>query len=160
MSSRQSFIRRILAVAGLVLVAATTGTAWGASAQSRAVGHEFVVRTGPELRLHGKTFHFAGTNNYYLPYSSKLMVDDVLTTAAAQGFDVVRTWGFMEQPKNGVQFQSWDSATGAPAFNDGATGLERLDYVIAKAGQLGLRLVIPFTNNWGDFGGMDQYVNW
>jgi mannan endo-1,4-beta-mannosidase len=160
MSSRQGFIRWTLAVAGLVLVAATTGSAWGAPAQTRAFGHEFVVRTGPELRLHGKTFHFAGTNNYYLPYSSRLMVDDVLTTAAAQGFDVVRTWGFMEQAKNGVQFQSWNAATGAPAFNDGPTGLEHLDYVIAKAGQLGLRLVIPFTNNWGDFGGMDQYVNW
>src|SRR3954453_1169324 len=160
MGSRQGFIRRMLAVAALVVVAAASGTAWGASAQSHAVGHDFVVRTGPELRLHGKTFHFAGTNNYYLPSSSRPMVDDELATAAAQGFDVVRTWGFLEQPKNGVQFQSWDSATGAPAFNDGPTGLEHLDYVIAKAGQLGLRLVIPFTNNWGDFGGMDQYVNW
>src|SRR3954447_3784675 len=160
MGSRQGFIRRMLAVAALVVVAAASGTAWGASAQSHAVGHDFVVRTGPELRLHGKTFHFAGTNNYYLPYSSRPMVDDVLATAAAQGFDVVRTWGFLEQPKNGVQFQSWDAATGAPAVNDGPTGLEHLDYVIARAGELGLRLVIPLTNNWGDFGGMDQYVDW
>jgi len=32
--------------------------------------------------------------------------------------------------------------------------------VIYKAGQLGIKLVIPFVNNWNDFGGMDQYVRW
>ena len=32
--------------------------------------------------------------------------------------------------------------------------------MIWKAKQLGVRLVIPFTNNWSDFGGMDQYVRW
>src|SRR3954467_8001600 len=151
MGSSAGFVQRIVGAAALLLVVAATGTAWGASGKARATGHEFVKRSGAELRVQGKAFHFAGTNNYYLPYSSPLMVDDVLTTAAAQGFDVVRTWAFLDQPKNGVQFQSWDSAAGAPAFNDGPAGLQHLDYVIAKAGELGLRLVIPFTNNWGDF---------
>ena len=32
--------------------------------------------------------------------------------------------------------------------------------MIARAGELGLKLVIPFVNNWNDFGGMDQYVRW
>ena len=33
--------------------------------------------------------------------------------------------------------------------------------MICKAGPDGhLKLVIPFTNNWSDFGGMDQYVRW
>ncbi len=123
-------------------------------------GGVFVQQTGPELRLHGKPFRFAGTNNYYLIYKSQLMVDDVLNTAAAQGFDVVRTWGFMDQSKEGVQFQSFDVAAGKPVVDEGAAGLEHLDYVIAKADQLGLKLVIPFTNNWSDFGGMDQYVQW
>src|SRR5205814_5015299 len=57
-----------------------------------------------------------------------------------------------------VYFQYWNGS--APAYNDGATGLQKLDYVIYKAGQLNLRLVIAFTNNWRDFGGMDQYVRW
>jgi len=46
------------------------------------------------------------------------------------------------------------------AGNDGATGLGNLDYTVAQAGKLGLKLVIPFTGNWGDFGGEDQYVAW
>lgn len=36
----------------------------------------------------------------------------------------------------------------------------RLDYVLYAAGQAGIKLVIPLTNNWRDFGGMDQYVRW
>jgi mannan endo-1,4-beta-mannosidase len=92
-------------------------------------------------------------------YSSKLMVDDVLTTAAANGFTVVRTWGWLDQtPKNGVVFQTFDGTS--ITYNDGATGLANLDYVLAEAAKLGIKLVIPFTGNWGDFGGMDQYVAW
>src|SRR5581483_4374846 len=55
-------------------------------------------------------------------------------------------------------FQSFDGT--APVYNDGPDGLGRLDYVIWKAGQAGIKLVIPMTNNWSDFGGMDQYVRW
>jgi mannan endo-1,4-beta-mannosidase len=60
----------------------------------------------------------------------------------------------------GVRFQYWDDAAGAPAFDDGPSGLEKLDYVVAKARAEGLRLVLPLTNNWGAFGGMDQYLLW
>jgi mannan endo-1,4-beta-mannosidase len=133
------------------------------------LGNEYVRRAGPSLRLHGRVFRFAGTNNYYLMYKSQFMVDDVLTQAAAHGFKVLRTWGSLDignedgsdsvhGKADGVYFQYWDGTK--PAYNDGPDGLERLDYVIFKAGQLGIKLVIPFVNNWSDFGGMDQYVRW
>jgi len=32
--------------------------------------------------------------------------------------------------------------------------------VIAATSARGLKLIIPFTNNWNSFGGMDQYVQW
>ena len=132
-------------------------------------GNQFVKQTGPDLRLNGKLFRFAGTNNYYLMYKSQFMVDDVLQTAAAHGFKVLRMWGSLEignqdgsnslQGKaDGVYFQFWDGTK--PAYNDGADGLMHLDYVIYRAGQLGIKLVIPFVNNWSAFGGMDQYIHW
>ena len=137
-------------------------------------GHDdFVRRDGAELRLDGQQFRFAGSNQYYLMYKSPFMVDDVLQTAATQGFDVMRVWGSLDVgdpndnstsiaggPKEGVYLHYWDPVAHKPAFNDGATGLQHLDYIIAKAGQLGLKLVIPFVNNWNDFGGIDQYVRW
>ncbi len=35
-----------------------------------------------------------------------------------------------------------------------------LNDAVHKAGQLGLRLVLPLVNNWPHYGGMRQYVSW
>lgn len=131
----------------------------------------FVTRSGTNFMLNGSTYYFAGTNNYYLIYKSNYMVDDLLVNAANNNFKVIRAWGFLDIGnqdgsnsvdgsgiKDGVYFQYWNGS--APAYNDGPNGIQKLDYVIWKAGQLNLRLIIPFTNNWRDFGGMDQYVRW
>ena len=130
----------------------------------------WVKRVGRWLRLDGKKFRFAGVNNYYLSYKSQFMVDDVLEIAAAKGFTVARTWGFIdignEDGSNSIEgkadgvvyYQYWDGV--APAYNDGPDGLQHLDYVIYRAGQLGLKLALPLVNNWSAFGGMDQYVRW
>ena len=142
---------------------------------SSASGHEsrqrdFVKQAGARLRLAGEEFRFAGSNNYYLGYSSPLMVDDVLKAASAQGFSVLRTWGAFDignqdgsnsisgKAGGSVYYQYWNGT--APAYNDGADGLVRLDYAVKRAGELGIKLVIPLVNNWADFGGMDQYVRW
>ena len=140
-----------------------------APATFAAQGNDFVKRNGNVLQLNGKQFRFAGSNNYYLMYKSQFMVDDVLSAAAANHFGVMRVWGSLDignqdgsnsirGKSDGVYLQYWDGT--APAYNDGDDGLKRLDYVIHRAGQLGLKLVIPFVNNWNDFGGMDQYVRW
>jgi mannan endo-1,4-beta-mannosidase len=140
-----------------------------ALADTSPQGNLFVKQAGPQLRLNGKVFRFAGSNNYYLMYKSQFMVDDVLSTAAANHFTVMRMSGSLEignqdgsnsirGKADGVYFQYWNGS--APAYNDGADGLKHLDYALYKAGQLGIKLVIPFVNNWNDFGGMDQYVRW
>ena len=134
-----------------------------------AHGRRFVRRAGREFALGDRPLRLAGASNYYLMYKSHAMVDSLLNTASASGFNVVRMWGSLDignqdgsnsirGKAEGVYFHYMDGST--PAFNDGADGLEHLDYVIHKAGQLGLRLIIPFVNNWNDFGGMDQYVRW
>lgn len=138
-----------------------------------ARGHHFVNRTGRVFYHQGVPFQVAGSNNYYPMYVSQTMVDDLLTTAAADNFNVFRFWGFLdignqdgsncvEGPNclnhNGVYFHYWNGTE--PAFNDGATGLQHLDYVIYRAGQLNLKVIIPFINNWSAFGGEDQYVRW
>ncbi|MDI1464421.1 cellulase family glycosylhydrolase [Catellatospora sp. KI3] len=159
--------RRILAAAAgaLVLLLGTAGT----PAQAGGRHDGFVTRSGSDLKLDGKPFRFAGSNNYYLMYSSQAMVDDVFARAQVSGQTVLRTWGWLDignaddtgsvsGKKNGVYFQYWDGAK--PAYNDGPDGLQRLDYVIWKAGRSGVKLIIPFTNNWSDFGGIDQYVRW
>src|SRR6266545_4194801 len=140
-----------------------------AAAGEPGAGSQFVRRQGRDLRANGSRFRVAGSNNYYLMYKSTFMVDDVLGAAVGAGFNTLRIWGSLDignqddsnsirGKADGVYFHFWDGT--APAFNDGADGLEHLDYVLYRAGQLGLRVIIPFVNNWNDFGGMDQYVRW
>ncbi|HEX7544216.1 MAG TPA: cellulase family glycosylhydrolase [Candidatus Limnocylindrales bacterium] len=149
-------------LAAAVLVASMVGPAYAGHQppgppNSAPHADGFVKRDGSDLKLNGRQFDFLGTNNYYLMYSSPLMVNDVLNAAAANGFTVMRTWGWLDQtPKNNIVFQTFSGGTAT--YNDGATGLTNLDYVVAQAGKDGLKLVIPFTGNWGDFGGMDTYV--
>ena len=122
----------------------------------------------------GQPFCFVGTNNYYLTYKSRGMTDEVLESAARMGLKVIRIWANIDRgsldgtvrnidgsgDKDGVYFQYWDALAKRPAYNDGASGLERLDYVLHKAGKLGLKVMLVLTNNWKEFGGMDQYVVW
>ncbi len=169
----KTLLRRFMVTAApLGLVVALAGSAAPARAADAAAGHGFVTRVGGSLRLDGHPYRFAGTNNYYLEYKSPVMVDDVIDRAAAAGFQVIRHWGFVDigdpttgagsihGKADGVYFQYWDAAAGRPAYNDGADGLIHLDQVLARAARDGIRVLIPLTNNWSDFGGMDQYVRW
>lgn len=130
----------------------------------------------------GKPFCFSGTNNYYLGYRDRAMVDDVLGQARAMGLKVVRVPAFIDRgslddsvastdrnawepygTKQGVYFRYWDTAAKSVAYNEGAEkddGLVRLDYLLAKAAENDLKLVLVLTNNWREFGGMDQYLKW
>ena len=124
--------------------------------------------------LDQKPFCFAGTNNYYLNFKSKRMVDDMLVRARDMGLKVIRLWAYLDRgsldgsvpavdgdgTKDGVYLQYWDAKAGRPAYNDGKDGLERLDYVLKRARELDLKLIMVLTNNWRDFGGMDQYLVW
>ncbi|HKO48043.1 MAG TPA: cellulase family glycosylhydrolase [Polyangiaceae bacterium] len=126
------------------------------------------------FELDGQPFCFVGANNYYLAYAPRPMVDDVLESARAMGVRVVRIWGFIDRgsldgsvrsvdgdgTKRGFYFQAWDPREQRAIFNDGPNGLQGLDYALAKAGQLGLKLVLVLTNNFREFGGMDQYLAW
>jgi mannan endo-1,4-beta-mannosidase len=131
-------------------------------------------RPGAVFLLNGAPFCFAGTNNYYLIYKSRKMVDDVLEATKSMGLKVIRIWGYLDRgsldgavanvdgpgEKNGVYFQYWDPAQKRPAYNDGETGINHLDYVLDKAKKLDLKVMLVLTNNWKDFGGMDQYLVW
>ncbi|KIJ14242.1 glycoside hydrolase family 5 protein [Paxillus involutus ATCC 200175] len=108
---------------------------------------------------------------------------------AATGGTTVRTWslfpvsltsrGFNEvTTPTGEYYQLWNGST--PTINSGPTGLGTSvssttssethesvpmmfiflpDNVIAAAKANDIRLIVTFTNNWSDYGGMDTYVN-
>src|SRR5579883_1880085 len=154
----------------LIATAAVLGSITMPSATAAPAG--FVTASGGQFVLNGLPYRYGGTNNYYLSYQSHADVDDVLAKAQAMNLSVIRTWGFIDigsldgsvptidGNKNGFYFQYWDPSTGAPAYNDGPTGLQGLDYAIASAAAHGLRVIVVLTNDWKEFGGMDQYDKW
>jgi mannan endo-1,4-beta-mannosidase len=82
-----------------------------------------------------------------------------------QNFFTVRSFPFLDvgavaehTSGLGPYLQYFDKAINRPAYHD--ADFMYHDYAIARAGQLGLKIVLTFTNNWQDFGGMDQYVQW
>ncbi|MBN2170982.1 MAG: cellulase family glycosylhydrolase [Candidatus Krumholzibacteriota bacterium] len=99
---------------------------------------------------------FAGMNCYYLMVFAanpalRPYVDEVLAEAAAMGLTVARTWAFSDGGDDALQV--------SPGVYDEAVFVG-LDYVLNRADSLGLQLVLPFVNNWDDYGGMNQYVAW
>ncbi|MFC4589161.1 cellulose binding domain-containing protein [Sphaerisporangium corydalis] len=163
-----------LAVAAGSLAAALVLPAVPAvAAPAAAAPAGFVSASGGKFILNGKDFRYGGSNNYYMIFGSQAMTDDVFADAKSMNLTVLRAWASLDigsldgsmpsvdgGPKADVYFQYWDPAARRPVYNDGATGLQRLDAVLAKAGQMGIKLILPFVNNWKEFGGMDQYVKW
>lgn len=159
-------------LSALTLTAALVATVLLALPAPAHAGPVFVTRNGAAFDLGGQPFRFGGTNNYYLHYKSQAMVDDVFADAAAMNLTVIRAWSSLEcggdRPNSeggcsagtDLWTQRWSTAAGGPVVNTGAGGLQKLDYMLAKANQLGIKLILPLVNNWRDFGGMDQYVTW
>jgi mannan endo-1,4-beta-mannosidase len=105
---------------------------------------------------------FAGTNAWW---ASHLLSDDEVDATFSQIKDtqlqVVRVWGFgsvNEDPgPDTVYFQLLNS-TGS-YINHEANGIPRLDAVVHYAEAYGVKLVLPFVNNWSDLGGIESYTN-
>ncbi|KAI5852547.1 glycoside hydrolase superfamily [Morchella snyderi] len=137
-------------------VPVTTTSQGGSSPTASGV----VTKSGTTFMLNGKKFYFVGSNSYWLPMLENTAdVDKALDDFKASGMDVLRIWGFADlTSSSGTQtaFQVWSGST--PTINTGANGLQRLDYIVAAARARNIRLVIPFVNNWQDYGGMDRYV--
>ncbi len=130
------------------------------------------------FELDGKPFCFEGTNNYYLNFKNRDMVNDVFARAKRLGLGVMRMWAYIDRgsldnsvppidpgdrkdgTKEGCYTQYWDTANKRPAYNDGATGLEMVNYALHAARESGIKVILVLTNNWKDFGGMDQYLTW
>ena len=142
------------------LIAATSR-----STPSAATG--FVTRSGSRLLLNGSLFRFAGTNEYYLglddnvrdaagnpTHPGNAVIDDALQSAVRTGATVIRshTLGISVgcaacfEPRPGV-------------FSSAA--LASADYAIYRAGELGLKLVIPLTDQWRFYhGGESTFTGW
>ncbi len=119
---------------------------------------DFVERRGTGFVLEGEPFPVVGVNCYYLMVNAaspnlRRVVDEVLDDAAFLGATVVRTWAFHDGP------DGWNALQTAPGVYSESV-LQGLDYVLKEANERGLRVLLTLVNNWNDYGGMNQYVDW
>jgi mannan endo-1,4-beta-mannosidase len=145
-------LRKLVFLLGFILFSFT------ASAAS-----QFVGVNGTNFTLNGNPFYFAGTNAYYLfygnincssPQANQGCVIPLLNDSKSLNLSVVRTWGFSNKYYNyGYCFQPSTGVYHEATF-------AHFDRVIKEASDRGLKLIIPFVNNWDNFGGMCEYVKW
>jgi len=86
-------------------------------------------------------------------------------TDVQTGYKILRVWAFgnvNEVPDlaetdltHQVYFQVLNSS--GAYINWAANGIPRLDYVVSSAEKHGIKLVLPFVNNWDDYGGINTY---
>ncbi|KAI9840119.1 MAG: hypothetical protein M1838_004214 [Thelocarpon superellum] len=123
----------------------------------------FLTTNGPRFELNGQPYSFAGTNVYDVAYFGANYTDAVFQVVRKYGYRVIRLWAFLDHdpmvsPANqSTYFQAWNG--GKPSINNGINGIGLLDEVVQQAEDYGIKLIMTFTNNWSDFGGMDVYVN-
>ncbi|KAI1773178.1 glycoside hydrolase family 5 protein, partial [Hypoxylon cercidicola] len=135
----------------------------------RAVPEGFVTVDGAKFQLDGNDFNFAGSNAYYFPFDSNATdVELGLTAAKDAGLKVFRTWGFNDKNvtynPQGLPQYGGEGAGATNAifqwFSNGTStvNITEFDKVVDAATKVGIKLIVTFTNNWADYGGMDVYT--
>ncbi|KAF3794411.1 Mannan endo-1-4-beta-mannosidase 4 [Nymphaea thermarum] len=116
----------------------------------------FVGRSGNHFVLDGKPIYVNGFNAYWMMLCASDpslvgKVTDALAQAAASGLTVARTWAFSDGSHSPLQY--------APGRYDESM-FKALDFVVSEAGKRGIKLILSLVNNYEDFGGRPQYVEW
>ncbi len=135
---------------------------------------DFVSTSKANFILNGKIFKVAGSNSSGIANADTASIESAVLNMKALNFNVIRTWLYRdrgaidgsvgdlgtEYASGGVKiwFQFWDSINGKPIYNDSA--LISTDKLIALANKNNIKLIMTLTNNWANFGGMDQYNIW
>ena len=117
--------------------------------------------------LNGRLFRFAGANEYYLGLDDNIRdaagnptlpttarIDDALQSAVRTGATVVRSHTLGISAGCAVCFEPRPGVFSAAA-------LASADYAIYRAGRLGLKLMIPLTDQWRWYhGGESTFTGW
>ncbi|MFC8191533.1 carbohydrate binding domain-containing protein [Cellulomonas sp. NPDC057328] len=148
------------ALAAVVCGAAPAATADAPETAPRVAPSQntsFVEREGSTLTLDDEPFRFNGANIYWLgldenvppgvvDYPTGFRIRDALDTAADLGLTVVRSHMLAS---TGTELAILPDAGGE--LN--AEAFASMDYAIAYAGSLGIRLILPLTDEWAYYHG-------
>jgi hypothetical protein len=92
-----------------------------------------------------------GVNSYDLAFKTNREIDESFQELHKAGVQYVRLWAFGEGMPYGLQPE-------AGKFNE--EKLRSLDYVLLKAKEHSIKILPTLVDNWGYYGGKDQYLTW
>ncbi|KAI6081969.1 glycoside hydrolase family 5 protein [Hypoxylon rubiginosum] len=159
----------VLTLSNLLPLGLLASRGYAGLLHKRAAPEGFVTVNGDKFQLDGKDFNFAGSNAYYFPFDSNA-TDVELGLAAAKdaGLKVFRTWAFNDKnatyDPQGLPQYGGEGAGATNAifqwFSNGTStiNITEFDKVVDAATKVGIKLIVTFTNNWADYGGMDVYT--
>eukprot|EP01018_Ginkgo_biloba_P008514 Gb_04261 [translate_table: standard] len=121
-----------------------------------SVNAKFVQTRGTHFMANGSPLYVNGFNSYWLMYvatdpAQRYKVTSVFEQAAAHGLTVARTWAF-----NDGQYKALQTSPGV--YDEQV--FQALDFVVSEAQKHGIRLILSLANNYVNFGGKAQYVQW
>jgi len=123
----------------------------------------FASRCGIHFCLGGKTYYFAGTNDYDIftyggsfgdtetQWMDKTRIDNHMAEMAADGVTVLRTWMFDHETWHG--FEPSKGTYSEQQFSE-------FDYILFSAAQHNIRVIPVFENYWEAYGGIDTRLSW
>jgi mannan endo-1,4-beta-mannosidase len=120
----------------------------------------FIKTSENKFILNNDEFKFFGFNAYYLQSEAgdtgkRYIVEDVIQSAKNISINVIRTWAFYESSS----FSNPSVIRKSP-YEIQESGLIALDYVLQKARESGIYLILTLSNNYSAFGGIPQYIKW
>ncbi|XP_043695227.1 mannan endo-1,4-beta-mannosidase 5-like [Telopea speciosissima] len=130
----------------LALVSETSGSSPGG----------FIGTRNTQFVLNGSPFFFNGFNSYWMMSvaadpTESYKVSNVFRDARTAGLTVCRTWAFSDGGDRALQI--------SPGTYDEKI-FQALDFVISEARNYGISLILSLVNNYNDYGGRAQYVQW
>ncbi|KAK9757679.1 hypothetical protein RND81_01G178800 [Saponaria officinalis] len=116
----------------------------------------FISRKGVQFMLNGVEFYGNGFNAYWLMHegsipSERQKVSNTFQQAVNYGLTIARTWAFSDGGSQPLQ-----SSPGV--YNEQM--FQGLDFVVSEAKKYGIKLILSLVNNYKDYGGRPQYIQW
>jgi len=111
----------------------------------------FVSRDGNALVTGKDPIIIKGVNSYDLAYKTDEEISDTFLNLKKIGVNTVRFWMFGDGFADG--FQPTVGIMNEEIF-------KKTDLIIATASKYDIRLIPVLVNNWDDYGGKKQYLDW
>jgi len=157
-----------LLLASAMLLGLLSPAVGGKSAQAAAAGAagqsvftNYITADGDQLKDGGESFRFASLNYPGGMADPAFSQEDAIRTIAAMGGKVTRTYvpavKRYDNANAGSAFVLGPDASGAMQFSE--EGFVKLDRLLELANRYGVRLIIPFVDQWQWVGGIESYVN-